>query len=153
LRLDTSISLIKRDSKLDFSRAKKLSINTANDGYSFISPNTNVKDLSLVFYKNSLVIISVSYSGGIPWFSLEEFRQKIVDTLGISGTWETVPTKDGTKTVLECRDFWVLLEKRGGEYSLFSKSKIVEARRRKDMIEASKEKAKIQQKKKETFKP
>jgi hypothetical protein len=153
LRLDTPILLIKRDSKLDFSRAKKLSINTANDGYLFISPNANVKGLSLVFYKNSLVIISVSYSSGIPWFSLEEFRQKIVDTLGISGTWETVPTKDGTKTVLECRDFWVLLDKRGEEYSLFSKSKIVEARRRKDMIEASKEKAKIQQKKKETFKP
>jgi hypothetical protein len=153
LRLDTPISLIKRDSKLEFSRAKKLSINTANDGYLFTSPNTNVKDLSLVFYKDSLLIISVSYSSGILWSSLEEFRQKIVDTLGVSGTWETTPMKNGTRTLLECRDFWVILNKIGEEYSLYSSSKIVETRRRKDTTEASKERAKTQQRKKEVFKP
>jgi hypothetical protein len=154
LRLDTPISLIKRDSKLDFSKAKKFSVYTANDSYSFISPNKSVGSLFLTFYKNNIMSIGVYYSSEIRWSSLEEFRQKIVDTLGISGTWETVQTERyGTRTILNCKNFGITLTKGGEEYSLLSSSNIVHARRIKDMTEASKEKAKIQQHKKETFKP
>jgi hypothetical protein len=154
LRFDTPISLIKRDSKLDFSKVKNSGVFVAGDSYAFSSPNKNVKSLSLTFHKNNLMTILVDYSSEIYWSSLEEFRQKIVDTLGISGTWATGETaRYGTQTVLECKDFRVILYKAGQQYSLVSTSKIVGTRRIKDMIEASKEKAKIQQRRKETFKP
>jgi hypothetical protein len=154
LRLDTPISLIKRDSKLDFSKARKFDVFVAGDNYAFSLPNKNVKRLSLTFYKNNLMTVLVYYSSEVYWFSLEEFRQKIVDTLGISGVWATGQTENyGTQTVLECKKFRVILYKAGQEYSLVSSSKIVHARRVKDMIEANEEKVKTQQRKKETFKP
>jgi hypothetical protein len=153
LRLDTPFLLIKKDTKLNFSRAKNFSVFTANDSYSFISPNKNVKKLILNFYKNNIQTMAVYYSSEIQWSSLEEFRQKIVDTLGVSGTWRTGSAKVGIETVLECKNFRLILIKTGNEFLLVSTSKIVNARRMKDMIEASKEKTKIQQKKKEVFKP
>jgi hypothetical protein len=154
LRLDTPISLIKRDSKLDFSKARKFDVFVASDNYAFSLPNKNVKRLSLTFYKNNLMVVLVYYSGEIYWSSLEEFRQKIVDTLGISGMWVTGQMENyGTQTVLECKNFRVILYKAGQEYSLVSSSKIVHARRLKDMIEANEEKVKTQHRKKETFKP
>jgi hypothetical protein len=153
LRLDTPMSLVKRDSKLDFSKAKKFSVFTANDSYLFVSPNKNVRSLILNFYKDNIVSMSAYYSSEIHWSSLEEFRQKIVDTLGVSGTWATAQTVNETNTTLQCKNFTITLTKNGEEYRLFSVSKIVYDRRKKDISDASKEKTRIQQRKKEVFKP
>ena len=148
LRLDDSFTDVKKDSKLKFVSDKK----TAGIYYVF-NPNKNVFFLMINVYKNHLSIILVSYSNEIKWNFVAEFRQQVIDSLSLSGTWKNTGEYDNQKSTLSCENFNIDVDKPDGKFRLIASSKVIAKRRHNDILIQTKKEKELQEKKKETFRP
>lgn len=158
LRLDTSLADIKKDSKLNFNKAKNFKnlLGVEEYTYEFLRPNKAVDILYLTFYKDKLYRIYVAYSNEVKWYSLKEFQQQIIDTLALSGFWVNIinASGDGKEiSKLSCVNFYVQLKKDKNDYSLMADSEIILKRKTKDYRENFDKQIKTNIKKKEEFKP
>jgi hypothetical protein len=155
LRFRTTVAEIKRDTKLELRRSNS-ALPKDNDAYTAQDVNENVKSLYLGFYKNQLEYINVIYSDAIKWNSLQEFAQKVSESLNVSGKWKI--KKDSFKGfMLSCTHFTLFLSFSSifgsNNYELYAVSNDILFEKRKDYKDDEKRKNIINQKKKETFQP
>ncbi len=157
LRFRTTLAEIERDTRLKLTKVNsRLPLSRDEDAYSARDVNKNVKYLYLTFYKNQLSSIMVEYSDAIKWNSLQEFAQKVSESLNISGKWKI--EKDSVKDFkLSCTHFTLFLSFssifKHNNYELYAISKDIMFERSKDYKNDEKRRNIINQKKKETFHP
>jgi hypothetical protein len=155
LQLNTPLSIVKRDTKLNFDKAEK-TLRSGFEVFEFDKLNKSVDYLYLSFYKDNLAAIGVGYSNELIWNSMElkwttieEFRNKISETLNVWGMWDI---RSKTYLQLDCKNF-ILSIYGGNSFMLGAGSKAARSRYLKEEEEEEKQKERIQQKKKEILKP
>jgi hypothetical protein len=153
LRLGTLFSAIKQDTKLDL-RKKFDTVLDGIDRYKIESPNQNVDRLFLDFYKNRLIGMTAIYSATIKWNSLQEFAEKISESLNVFGQWKITKPNGEYSFDMDCKHFYLNLSRTASNhYTVTSVSSDILGQKLDDEAQEQKRKDAINRKKKETFKP
>jgi hypothetical protein len=155
LRLGTSFSDIKQDTKLDLSKKTLTHSNVPQVvSYKITSPNENVEILYLDFYKNRLITMMVFYAPIIKWNSMQEFAKKISESLNVYGEWKITKSSNNSAFDMHCKHFYLNLDVAPvNRYIIYAGSSDMLAQKQQDAVEEQKRRDAINRKKKETFKP